>query len=67
MDTVTTDDGANDGADLTPQLSPSDRWAQIRKNAADRAARVSEDQGSRNRTETRTDDGETSGEESELI
>ena len=66
MDTVTTDDGAQDGEELTPQLSPSDRWAQIRKNAADRAARVSEDQGSRNRTETRTDDGETSGEESEL-
>ena len=64
MGTVETDDGANETPDLTQQTSPSDRWAQIRKNAADRAARVSEDQSGRSRTETRTDDGETSGEES---
>jgi Domain of unknown function (DUF1708) len=51
---------------LTKQVSPSDRWAQIRKNAAERAARQSEDQATRSRTETRTDDGETSGEESKL-
>jgi hypothetical protein len=44
----------------------SDRWAQIRKNAAERAAaaqRQSEDQ-SRGGQSQRTDDGETSGEES---
>jgi hypothetical protein len=51
---------------LTKQVSPTDRWAQIRRNAAERAARQSEEQTSRSRTETRTDDGETSGEESEL-
>jgi hypothetical protein len=39
-----------------------DRWAQIRENAARRAARASEEQ-SRPRTE---DEGETSGEESKL-
>ncbi|KIX01711.1 uncharacterized protein Z518_09437 [Rhinocladiella mackenziei CBS 650.93] len=48
---------------LTQQGSPTDRWAQIRKNAAERAARQSEEQTSRSRTETRTDDGDTSGEE----
>lgn len=47
-----------------PVQNASDRWAQIRKNAADRA-RHSEEQTTRSRTETRTDDGETSGEESE--
>ena len=49
---------------LTKEVSPSDRWAQIRKNAAERAARQSEEQTNRSRTETKTDDGETSGEES---
>jgi hypothetical protein len=45
-------------------ISPvQDRWAQIRKNAAERAARQSEEQSRRSQTE-RTDDGETSGEES---
>ncbi|EXJ88314.1 hypothetical protein A1O1_05244 [Capronia coronata CBS 617.96] len=48
---------------LTHQVSPTDRWAQIRRNAAERAARGSEEQTNRSRTETRTDDGETSGEE----
>jgi len=46
------------------QINPQDRWAQIRKNAADRAARQ-EEPTTRSRTETRTDDGDTSGEESE--
>ena len=52
-----------EGAPLTEQVSPTDRWAQIRKNAAERALKQ-EEQTSRSRTETRTDDGETSGEES---
>lgn len=51
---------------LTQQVSPTDRWAQIRKNAAERAQRQSEEPGRRSHTETRTDDGETSGEESKL-
>jgi hypothetical protein len=55
-------------AQLTTEISPIDRWAQIRKNAAERAARQAEEaQGRPIYTETRTDDGETSGEESELI
>lgn len=52
------------------EQAPSyDRWMQIRKNAAERAARMSEDQQSNSRpaqsilTE-RTEDGDTSGEES---
>jgi len=57
-----------EGAELTKEVSPivSDRWAQIRKNAAERAARQSEDQ-SRGGYSAKTDvdDGETSGEESE--
>ncbi len=57
------DDEGGDST-LTKQVSPSDRWAQIRKNASERAARQSEEPGNRSRTETRTDDGETSGEES---
>ena len=52
--------------ELTKEVSPMDRWAQIRKNAAERAAKQSEEhQGRPSHTETRTDDGETSGEESE--
>ena len=52
---------------LTQQVSPMDRWAQIRKNAAERAAKQAEEPvGRPSHTETRTDDGETSGEESEL-
>jgi hypothetical protein len=51
--------------DLTRSISPvQDRWAQIRKNAAERAARQSEDISRKSQTD-RTDDGETSGEESE--
>ncbi|KAF2459978.1 hypothetical protein BDY21DRAFT_281088 [Lineolata rhizophorae] len=50
-----------------PQVSPQDRWAQIRKNAAERAAaRGSEEQSRRSHSQSqsaRTDEGETSGEE----
>jgi Domain of unknown function (DUF1708) len=54
----------DESRDLTREISPvQDRWAQIRKNAADRAARLSEEQ--RRPSEAKTDDGETSGEESE--
>lgn len=49
----------------------SDRWAQIRKNAAERAARINEEQqkaqsqqhGRNHSASARSDDGETSGEE----
>lgn len=51
-------------SEMHQQINPSDRWAQIRKNAADRAARQDEPT-TRSRTETKTDDGDTSGEESE--
>jgi len=58
-----------DGSELTKSVSPmiGDRWAQIRKNAAERAARHSEEQ-SRGGYSAKTDgdDGETSGEESKL-
>jgi hypothetical protein len=61
------DDISEESVDLTRQISPSqDRWAQIRKNAADRAARLSEEQSRRSRSQSqsqRTDEGETSGEE----
>lgn len=44
------------------------RWAQIRKNAAERAGRKSEDQGTQSILTDRTeDDGETSGEESKTV
>lgn len=50
--------------DLTREISPvQDRWAQIRKNAAERAARQMEDQNRQNET-MKPDDDETSGEES---
>lgn len=62
------DDDSDTSNELTQQISPvQDRWAQIRKNAAERAAmqqnssRQSEEQ---SRKTDRTDDGETSGEES---
>ena len=55
-------------SELTKEVSPMDRWAQIRKNAAERAAKQTEEQqGQRSHTETRADDGETSGEESESV
>jgi hypothetical protein len=49
-----------------PVANNLDRWAQIRKNAAERAARLSEDQGSgrpSHITNGTEDDGDTSGEE----
>ncbi|KAF2754178.1 hypothetical protein EJ05DRAFT_504281 [Pseudovirgaria hyperparasitica] len=54
------DNQSEKSLDLHRKVSPSqDRWAQIRKNAAERAARVSEEQ-----SFGKTDDGgETSGEE----
>ncbi|KAK5172308.1 multicopy suppressor of a budding defect [Saxophila tyrrhenica] len=52
------------------EASPAekDRWATIRENAARRAARASEEQSMQSRPSqsARTDDGETSGEESKL-
>ncbi|MCJ1479062.1 hypothetical protein MMC13_007746 [Lambiella insularis] len=61
------DDISEQSNELTYQVSPAqDRWAQIRKNAAARAAQQnegpSEEQSRRTETD-RTDDGETSGEE----
>ncbi|KAI9806939.1 MAG: hypothetical protein M1833_002597 [Piccolia ochrophora] len=60
------EEAQDETTELTREVSPpsQDRWAQIRKNAADRAAaRASEDQSSRPSQSARTDDGETSGEE----
>jgi hypothetical protein len=61
------DDMSEDSIDMTTSVSPStDRWAQIRKNAAERATRLSEEQIRRSRSQSqsqRTDEGETSGEE----
>jgi hypothetical protein len=61
------DDVSEDSIEAGRQVSPSqDRWAQIRKNAAERAARLSEEQTHRSRSQSqsqRTDEGETSGEE----
>ncbi|KAL5116281.1 hypothetical protein ACEQ8H_005839 [Pleosporales sp. CAS-2024a] len=50
----------------TAPVQTNDRWAQIRKNASERAARLSEEQSRRSRSHSqsqRTDEGETSGEE----
>ena len=60
-----TDDVSEQSIDLSPQVQPSqDRWAQIRRNAAERAARLSEEQSRISQTQSaRTDEGETSGEE----
>jgi hypothetical protein len=61
------DDISEESIEFSKQQSPSnDRWAQIRKNAAERAARLSEEQTHRSRSQSqsqRTDEGETSGEE----
>ncbi|MCJ1242855.1 hypothetical protein MMC30_000050 [Trapelia coarctata] len=60
------DDDSDKSNELIQQFSPvQDRWAQIKKNAAERAAmqnssRQSEEQ---SRKTDRTDDGETSGDE----
>ncbi|KAI8940436.1 hypothetical protein NX059_004124 [Plenodomus lindquistii] len=62
-----TDDISEESVELTRHVSPTqDRWAQIRKNAAERAQRLSEEQVRRSRSQSqsqRTDEGETSGEE----
>lgn len=61
------DDISEESVTLKTDTVPSqDRWAQIRKNAAERAARLSEEQSRRSRSQSqsqRTDEGETSGEE----
>ncbi|KAH8732864.1 hypothetical protein GQ44DRAFT_696568 [Phaeosphaeriaceae sp. PMI808] len=61
------DDISEESISLKTDAVPiNDRWAQIRKNAAERAARLSEDQSRRSRSQSqsqRTDEGETSGEE----
>lgn len=60
-------DSDDHSAPLTKEVSPQqDRWAQIRKNAADRAAARQSEEQSRGGYSQKTDgdDGETSGEES---
>jgi hypothetical protein len=63
----TRDDMSEESVTLKTDAVPTnDRWAQIRKNAAERAARLSEEQTRRSRSQSqsqRTDEGETSGEE----
>ncbi|KAI9839330.1 MAG: hypothetical protein M1837_002215 [Sclerophora amabilis] len=49
--------------DVNREASAQDRWAQIRKNAAERAATRASEEQSRPSQSARTDDGETSGEE----
>lgn len=71
-------DPMNDAQSETTMEEPrriepaADRWAQIRENAAKRAARASEEQSMQSRpsvaqSRRETDDGETSGEESQSI
>lgn len=63
------DDISEESITLRTDSVPShDRWAQIRKNAQERAMRLSEEQSRRSRSHShsqsqRTDEGETSGEE----
>lgn len=60
----------DDGEELTQQITPAqDRWAQIRKNAAERAAQRQSEEQSRGGYSQKTDgeDGETSGEESKIM
>lgn len=68
---ISRDRPSEDGAELQQTVSPviGDRWAQIRKNAAERAARQSEEQ-SRGGYSAKTDGdegGDTSGEESKSL
>jgi len=58
-------DNTSEASDDYRQSIPmTDRWARIRKNAAERAQRMSEEQSGRSRSQSaKTDDGETSGEE----
>lgn len=64
MSAPTTAESSN-GPELTKQVSPvQDRWAQIRRNAADRAThRQSEEQSRTGHSITTDNDGDTSGEE----
>ena len=50
----------------TEVATSRDRWAQIRKNAAERAAIATEEPETRTSQSERTDEGDTSGEESTL-
>lgn len=60
------DNASEESVDLETGVTPvQDRWAQIRKNAAARAKKQSEDASRQNQMD-RTDDGETSSEESKL-
>ena len=60
------DNASEESVDLETGVTPvQDRWAQIRKNAAERAKKQSEEASGQNQMD-RTDDGETSGEESKL-
>ena len=66
---ATGDDVSEQSVDLHGHAYPTqDRWAQIRRNAAERAARVSESEQSNLSVSqsVKTDDGETSGEESKF-
>ena len=61
------DDASDKSIELAREVSPlQDRWAQIRKNAAERAARLSEEQTKPTHTGN-ADEGDTSGEESEYL
>ncbi len=54
--------------ETTPKAVNQDRWAQIRKNAADRvAARQSEEKSRGGQSRTTDGDDDTSGEESEYL
>jgi hypothetical protein len=55
---------AKPAANPRPEVTPQDRWAQIRKNAAERAAQRASEEQSYGGQSSKTDDGETSGEES---
>lgn len=60
------DNVSEESVDLETSVTPvQDRWAQIRKNAAQRAKKQSEEASGQHQMD-RTDDGETSGEESKL-
>jgi hypothetical protein len=60
-----TDNQSDVSEESSTIANPSDRWAQIRKNAAERAQRLNEEHshGRNHSASARSDDGETSGEE----
>lgn len=61
------DNASDDSVDLETNATPvQDRWAQIRKNAAERARKQSEEASGQSQMD-RTDDGETSGEECKMF